>query len=770
MLGTKLHLPVPRRELVARPRLIDVLPTESSAMPRLVLLSAPAGFGKTTLLSQWLTTGTDIAGHVAWLSLDQDDNDPDRFLAHLVAALRGMNPGAMADTTALVETGGEVPDEAVLISLINDLDQVDGATVLALDDYHLIDEARVHAAVAFLLEHLPPGVTMAMATRSDPPLPLARLRARAELVELRASDLRFSTSECDAFLNQVMGLKISADQVAALDARTEGWAAGLQLAGLSMRGQDRKAEFVEAFTGSHRFVLDYLVEEVLGRLPEEVREFLLATSVLDRLTGPLCDALTGRSDGQQMLARLDRDNLFVVRLDDRRKWYRYHHLFADSLRARVAAQNPDRTPRLHRAAARWYADHGLLEEAIGHATAGGDTGVAADLIEAALPAARRLRRDHMLAGWLQALPDEVVRQRPVLSTQRAWMSLAAGDLDGMEVWLRAAEHAFQALPVNGRAASSGDDALRTVPAWIAIFRASAAQARGDAVGTAEHARRALELAGPQDHFARGGAAGFLGLAAWASGDLHVAVETFTHAVTSLRSAGNLVDELGSTVVLAEMWQARGCPAKARRLYEQALQTAERHPGVPLATTGDLHVGLADVLREHGEIERAEHHLEVGKALGEAASLPENRHRWHLARAGLLRARGDLDGALSELAHAESLYLPGFFPDVRPIPAAIARVRIAQGRLDDAWDWAHAHHVSVADDLSYQAEFAHLTLARLLIAQYRADGDPASLEDALGLLDQSRSRARGRGDAADVPSTPTCSAPSPTTPAATTKKP
>ena len=715
-------------------------------MPRLVLVSAPAGFGKTTLLSQWLANEHEFAGHVAWLSLDPGDNDPDRFLAHLVAALRVGSPQVFANTTAVLETGGEVSAEAVLISLVNDLDQVDGATVLALDDYHVIDEAGVHDAVAFLLEHLPPPATIAIATRADPPLPLARLRARAELVELRASDLRFTPAEADAFLNRVMGLNISADQVAALDARTEGWAVGLQLAGLSMRGAHQTAGFVEAFTGSHRFVLDYLVEEVLGRLPEDVREFLLATSVLDRLTGPLCDALTGRTDGHQMLESLDRDNLFVVPLDDERQWYRYHHLFADALRARVAAGELDRTPRLHRTAARWYADHDLLEDAIGHATAGGDAETAADLIETALPEAQRLRRSRTIVGWLQALPDQVVRQRPVLGTASAWMCLVEGDLDGVEARLLDAERALEASPTDALDRSRGDDALRTVPAWIAIYRASVAQALGDTAGTAEQARRALELAGPEDHFARGGAAGFLGLASWADGDLEVAVDTFTQAVTSLGAAGNLADELGSTVVLADMWQARGRPHKARRLYEQALETAEQHPGVPLATTGDLHVGLADVLREHGELDAAEHHLHASKALGEAASLPENHHRWHLARAGLLRAHGDLDGAVAELDQAKSRYLPGFFPDVRPIPAALARVRIAQGRLGDAWDWAHDHHVTTTDDLSYLVEFSHLTLARLLIAQYRADADPAGLNDVLGLLGRLLAAAQeaGRG--------------------------
>ncbi|MDX6300921.1 MAG: hypothetical protein QOF53_2135 [Nocardioidaceae bacterium] len=711
-----------------------------------MLVSAPAGSGKTTLLGQWLTSGVPSATRVAWLSLDEADNDPRRFLSHLVAALKAGVPVAVHDLEALLESGGEAPAETLLTALVNDLDEVDGVTVLAFDDYHVIDDARVHGAVAFLLDHLPPQAVIAMTTRADPPLQLPRLRARGELVEVRDADLRFSAEEADTLLNDVMGLDLSRDQVAALDTRTEGWATGLQLAGLSMRGRGHTAEFVDAFTGSHRFVLDYLVEEVLGRQPDDVRRFLMDTAVLDRMTGPLCDALTGMSDGRARLEQMYRANLFVIPLDDEREWYRYHHLFADTLRARLAAEHPDRARALHRAASGWYAEHGLLEEAIPHAISGGDAGTAADHIEAALPEARRLRHDRLLAGWLRALPDDVLRQRPVLSTQSAWMSLVAGDLDGLEARLRDAERALEAMPAGGRSQSGGDDAIGSLPAWIAIYRASAAQARGDAAATSEHARAALELAGPEDHFARGGAAGFLGLAAWADGDLETAVDTFTQAVSSLGAAGNLTDALGSTVPLADMWQARGRPARARQLYEQALGTAETHPGVPLSTTGDLHVGLADVLREQGELEAAQAHLAASQALGEAASLPENRHRWHLARAGVLRAHGDLDDAVAELERARAAYLPGFFPDVRPIPAAIARLHIAQGRMDDAWEWAHANHVTGTDDLTYRSEFDHLTLARLLIAQHRADRRPTHLDEATGLLERLLAGAQrgGRG--------------------------
>ena len=754
-LGVKLRIPTARRALVPRARLTDRLSladAPDAAAPRLVLVAAPAGFGKTTLLTQWLHAGGPMT-RVAWLSVDADDSDLRRFLTQLVAAVQAPDPatGIAAEAVQLLEVEPP-PAHDVLASLLNDLDASRGRTVLALDDYHVIDNADVHEAVAFLLDNLPPQVTLAITTRADPPLPVARLRARGELVEIRAADLRFTLPEATVFLNETMGLRLDPDHVTALGERTEGWAAGLQLAALSARSRDSAEEvarFVESFSGSHRFVLDYLLDEVLGRHSDDVRTFLLTTSVLARLTAGLCDAVTGRNDSQQMLERLEADGLFVIALDEERTWFRYHQLFADALRARLPAELPGRSEALHASAARWLADNGLLADAVHHALAGGDQQYAADLIELSLGDQRRRRQDPTLREWAGRLDVDVVRHRPLLATFIGWSRLAQGDVDGVEPWLDAAQAGLTASrpqppgrsvpPALAAAAADRDAELRGLPSMISVYRAAVAQARGDTDGTVAHARRALDLAGPADHFSRGAANGFLALAAWAAGDLTTAVGTFTGAIENLEAAGMRTDALGSVVVLAQMWVAHGDTHRARTLLEQAIAEATSGPGPALATTGDLYVMLADVLREQGDLTGSEEHLQTARRLGDHASLPENRHRWFTTAAALRRARGDLHGAVALLGTAEELYLPGYFPAVRPIPALRARLLIAQGRLDEAQSWATRRGVRAEDPVTFLTEYDLLTLARLLIAT----GEPQTAAGIAGrVLDQAEQADRG----------------------------
>jgi ATP/maltotriose-dependent transcriptional regulator MalT len=751
VLATKLFAPARRPQLVARPRVAERLDTTLDAGHRLTLVSAPAGFGKTTLLCDWLTDFHKRQKHtrVGWLSPDDGDNDLTRFVVHLVAALQ--RAGLDVDA-AVLESLSSAPATAALTPLVNDLSragehQPGEQWIVVLDDYHAIEASEVHEAVTFLLDHLPDHLHVVMATRSDPPLPLARLRSRGQLSELRAADLRFTPAEAGEFLNRVMGLELTAADVDALEDRTEGWIAGLQLAALSLRGigdRDELAGFISAFTGSNRFVIDYLADEVLARQPPQIRDFLHRTAILDRLHGPLCDAVTGGTDGTQTLADLERGNLFVIPLDTERSWYRYHHLFADVLQARLLAQHPEQVPDLHERASAWFATRGLVADAVRHALAAEDFDRAVYLMEEALSELSRTRQDGLLMMWMRSLPEPAIRRSPVLCIVSGWSRLMSGDLDGAESRLDDAEAALVAGAQDQDLASTWADTkdLRTAPATISVYRASLAQARGDVVGTVRHARHALDLAGPEDYFIRGAGGGFLGLAAWAAGDVTEALSTFSEAVRSLHAAGNFVDALDSTIVLADMEVASGRPGRARRLYEQALQTATEGGAPYPRATADLHVGLAELDRELDDITSAEQHLEFARVLAERASITENRHRWYVVMAQVRAAGGDYDSATRLLDRAETLYRRGFYPDVRPIAAMKARVKIAAGDLSWAGEWAEDRAISVNDQPNYLREYEHLTLARLLLAQHRA-GQQVD-DTVLGLLDRLHAAAAAAG--------------------------
>ncbi|TFC01915.1 LuxR C-terminal-related transcriptional regulator [Cryobacterium sp. MDB2-33-2] len=749
VLATKLFIPSPRPNAVSRPRLIARLREGLRAGHRATLLSAPAGFGKTTVASQWIadTVAGQPGARVAWLSLDASDNDPSRFLTYLVAALHRADPAVAADAHALPLSS----IEGTMAALINDVAAAQHPMVLVLDDFHLIEDGTIRDGLVFLIDHLPPNLHLAILSRSDPLLPLARLRARGELTELRAADLRFTPDEAAAFLNEVMHLGLSPAHVAALDTRTEGWIAGLQLAALSMRDRSDVGGFIQGFTGSHRFVIDYLAEEVLHRQPDHVRAFLFDTTILGRLSAPLCDAVTGRSDSGEMLAALERDNLFVVPLDYRREWYRYHHLFADVLTARVLADGPDRVPDLRRRASEWFERNGLPEDAVAQALAAGDFGRAARVIESTVPGVRKSRQDATLLGWLALLPGDVIRRRPVLGVYRAWSLLVSGDVDAVEPLLADAERALGAPTDDGTPAhdSAAGEELRILPVTIALYRAAVAQARGDVAGTQVQARRALDLTGPDDHFGRGAASGFLGLASWAVGDLGAAVDAFGEVATSLRRSGNLADMLGTTIVMADLLIQQGRLRDAQRACEDALRlAAEQGEPVP-QSTADLHVAVSELLRERSDLPAAREQLLIGQALGERASLPENRYRWFAAMSRIDEAEGRLDDALDALGAAERLYRPGFFPEVRPLAAMKARLWIKQGRLGDAQGWADSQGLATTDAPGYLREFDHLTLARLSIARHTSDPQAGSLDATAALLDRLLEAADAGGRAGRV---------------------
>jgi len=723
LLQTKLHVPRRRRTEVARPRLLARL--DRGWESALTLVSAPAGFGKTTLLTDWLTDpGPGRA--VAWLALDPRDDDPAVFWTYLVASLQEAAPGVGAQARTLLASGDTAID-TVLTTLVNDLGALPGDLVLVLDDYHVIDAPDLHEGIAFLLDHLPPQVHLVIATRADPPLPLARLRARGELVEARAADLRFTAGEAGTYLTDVMGLTLTAADVATLEGRTEGWIAALQLAALSLQGRDDATAFISGFAGHDRYVVDYLVEEVLQRQPDDVREFLLRTSILSRLTGPLCDAVTGQDGGRAALDALERANLFLVPLDDRRRWYRYHHLFADVLQAHLLAEEPDRVADLHRRASEWCERHDDRPEALRHALAARDFGRAADLLELALPAMRQERQEATLRRVLDALPDDAVRARPVLTLAVAGVRLQYGELDGVETHLRDAE-----AWLDGPDARDADpELLRTVRAGTALYRAAQSRIGGDAQGTIGHARRVLDVVGDDVPLERGAAAGLLGLAYWSLGDLGAGHRWWVESVADLERAGHHADVLGGCIALGDIRVAQGRLADASDAYEHGLLVATRHGSPLLRGAADMHVGLSGPLRERDDLDGARSHLTTSKDLGDLAALPQNRHRWGVATARVRIAEGDLAGALRLLDEAQAAYVGDMFPDTQPIAAWRARVTIAQGDLVEARRWARDRGLGADDDLTYLREFEHVTLARLLLAEH----DAAALGRATALLDR-----------------------------------
>ena len=591
LLETKLYIPKWRPGLVSRPRLIERL--DRGTERKLTLVSAPAGFGKTTVLAEWLAAVPASERPAAWVSLDHNDNDPALFWAYLITALQTVQSGVGESTLSLLRSPQPPPTEALLGILLNEITTISHDFVLVLDDYHVIDAQPVHQALAFLLDHLPPRMNVVIASRSDPPLPLVRLRGRGELTELRATDLRFTPEEAAAFLNDVMGLDLSAADVAALETRTEGWIAGLQLAALSMQGREDVSGFIGAFAGDDRYIVDYLVEEVLQRQPERVRSFLLETSILDRLSGPLCEAVTGWDDSKGLLEALERGNLFVVPLDDKRHWYRYHHLFADVLQAHSMEEQPDRLPTLHRRASEWYEHNGLPADAVRHALASEDFERAADLVELAALAMLGSSQEPTLLEWLKALPDELVRVRPVLSVYYAFVSFVGEGLEAAEARLRDAERWLDATAGTSERPEApsaemvvvDEERFRSLPGAIAVARAYHAGALGDMPGTVKYARRALDLLPEGDYLGRGTAAVLLGIASWTSGDLEAAHRTFADGMASFQMAGNIPWVTGGTHVLADIRTAQGRLHEAVRTYEQSLQlaTAQGEPVWELRT-------------------------------------------------------------------------------------------------------------------------------------------------------------------------------------------
>jgi LuxR family transcriptional regulator, maltose regulon positive regulatory protein len=714
LLATKLHVPQPRPGFLPRPRLLERL-AEATAL-ELVLVCTPAGFGKTSLLADW---ARHSRSPVAWLSLDEGDNDPARFWRHVVAALDRVRPGIAEQVAGLLGPPTPPSFEGLVTALINELAGLPDRVLLVLDDYHLVEAETVHASLAFLVEHLPPGLRLLLASRADPPLPLARLRASGQLAELRERELRFTAEEAAALLREAVGPDLLEEAVAALAARTEGWVAGLQLAALSLRGQPDIPGFLATFSGSHRWVLDYLTEEVLDRQPDHVRAFLLETSVLERLSGELCDAVTGRADSQEMLERVERANLFLVPLDEQRRWWRYHHLFADLLRARLAQEQPERLPRLHQAAAAWSEQRGLVDDAVRHGLAAGDTLWAARLLERHLDRLLLRGENATVDRWLRALPAELVGSRPRLLLTQARLALVIGRLEAVEGLLDAAERAFAAAadepyePSVGRAASL----LVNISAAIAQDRAFLAVVRGDAEQASAFARRALAELDEGEWMLGSIARGHLAMAEWLRGRLPEAERALASSIAEWRAAGERFLAVRLSELLGYVQRGLGRLDAALGTFRQVLEIAAT-PGRPAQpAAGMAYVGMAEVAYQRGELAAALEHvtkgIELCRRFVEAPALATGL----VALAWIRQATGDYAGALTAMDEAGRV---GPSPDVtallNPIPAQRARLLLAQGEVAAAARWTNQRGLCTDDQPSYQREPEHLVLARVLLVQ------------------------------------------------------
>ena len=731
ILATKLYVPPLRSKIVLRPRLIGQMNIGLPSGRRLALISAPAGFGKTTLVSEWISS---CERPVAWLSIDEGDGDPIRFLTYLISALQTINAGIGAEVLRALQTSQPPPIESILTTLLNEISTIPEEFSLVLDDYHLIDSRSIDNALTFLLEHLPPQMHVVITTREDPNLPLARFRVRDQLTEVRVTDLRFTSSEAAEFLNQVMGLDLSAEDVTALETRTEGWIAGLQLAVLSMQGNQDVHGFIQAFAGDHQYIVDYLVEEVLHRQPESIRSFLLQTAILDRLNGPLCDAVTGEPGGKERLETLRRGNFFLIPLDDKRHWYRYHHLFADVLQMHLKTEQPDQVPVLHRRASEWCEQNHSVIEAIHHALAGMDFERTARLAETTWQAMYESFQSDTWLSWVKQLPEKLIRSRPVLCTQIAWGLMNAHEVDASESRLRDAERCLGG-PSDGMVIVDREQ-FRSLRARIAFARAYNAQTQRDFLTAIKYVELVFEFISEEDQFLRAQTTAILGATYLINGDLDAACQSMSNWIDNSLKVGNYFAAFAYAMAeKADILTAQGHLREALKTYQQSLQLATEHDSRVLRVMVHPYLGMSMLYHEMGDDKAAEQHLQKSLELATLHRSVDWSYRKCIAQARLKESAGDLDAAIELLDEAKSFYIKTLMPHTRPLDAIKARIYLKQGRLSKAEEWVNKQGLSVDDELLYFREFEHITLARVLLAEYQNNQDEYIILKALKLLER-----------------------------------
>lgn len=717
ILTTKFFIPKPRKGLITRPQLLEQL--DAGLDKQFTLISAPAGYGKTTLVSEWVCelrkakqTENKIKYKIAWLSLDESDNDPIRFLLYFISSLihyEVIKPLFGEELTKMLQIPSVSSIDNVLTDLINELTGVAQKIIYVIDDYHLIDIKSVNEALNFLIENMPPQLHLVIVTREDPQFSQAKMRGKGQLTELRAADLRFTTDEASEYLNNAMRLDLRPEDIVALEQRTEGWIAGLQLAALSLHGRGNSTKLIYNFSGTHRYVADYLIEEVLNRQPEVIRTFLLQTSILDRLSGSLCNAVSGETNSQHILEDLERSNLFITPLDNDRNWYRYHHLFADLLKQKLRQYHIGDLTNLHRQASGWYQQMGFLQDAIKHAIAGNDHERVAALAERAWFKWNTPAKMLTWFKWVSILPSEIVHMRPVLGIACAQALLNEGLLEAADKRLNDIEELI--TQPDAEMIIEDEEEFAMLPARLATVRAYHAMASSDAQKTVQYVEKALELYPQDDSYNRAAVKGFLGLSFWSNGNLIEALQIYSQDLFQ-----NDHDEIKGTFVIADMNRDLGQLREAQRVCEQGIKLAKAHDPLMPTGTEDIFSYLGEIFREQGKLDQAAQNLATAKSLGEKVSLPDWEHRWYIAQAQVENSLGNLDAALDLLDKASRLFVRTPVPNVRPIPAMQTRILIKQGRLSEAQHWADERNLSVDGALDYIKIFEYVTLVRLFIAR------------------------------------------------------
>ncbi len=742
LLRTKLFIPPNRSSQVPRPRLIEQL--NEGLDKALILVSAPAGYGKTSLVSGWLRS---LPTASAWLSLDEGDNDPVRFLQYFVTAIQQVVPTPGLDLLGLLQTAGSASPGARLNILINAIAEHAAPFMLVLDDFHLISAQPILEMLAFFLDRRPPQMHLVLISRTDPPLPLARLRARHLLVDIRADQLRFTSIESAVFLDEVMGLKLSAEDMAALETRTEGWIAGLQLAALSMQGCKNIHSFVSAFSGSHYYIMDYLAEEVLQRQPESVRSFLLQTSILDRMCGPLCNAVveTGAlepADGQALLETLEQRNLFVIPLDDDRRWFRYHHLLVEVLNQRLEHELPGRLPELHRRASQWYEQNGLISDAIQHARLAGDLERAAQLVDQ--NGCVLLMRGEVvnLLRWIEAVEPRS-RTLPWIAIQKVWALCLTGQLDRVEEPFQSAEKLINSIPLT--------DDVRTMLGALTAARACRANMQGETRLAASFARQALDQLPVSNDLScslRSAATSMLGDASWLEGNLAEAERAYVEAVSISRAAGDIHMAIITSLDLADVLVEQGRLHHAARTYSEAIRMATLADGQVSPLADKAYAGLSQLSYEWNRLEAGAENvrqcLECSRRWGSIAYQMIGL----VLLARLEHARGQPENSREAMAAAEQLLSEQTQTSwwITWLQSDLARLRMSQGDLEGAAFLIQKcglpmDRLPEVGEISFPQESAYIALLRLHLARGDCEAALALSERLLQKLNETNRAAR-----------------------------